>query len=94
MKVDVEGSELEALCSASGLLTKSVAWLGFELNHVTTSVDDALQIKKLLKSAGMAQRSVPGLKEWQWANVGSKTGYMVMYERDAAPDLRLKGCSL
>ena len=81
----MEGFEAQALCSARRLLEGgAVAWLGFELNRMTTSKRDANRIRALLRRAGMAHRPlVPGLPEWDWSRAGRQTGYMVMYSYDA-----------
>ena len=51
-----QGNELEALCSARGLLARASDWLGFEVNAMTTVKGDALRIKTLLEHVGMVQR--------------------------------------
>ena len=51
-----QGNELEALCSARGLLARASDWLGFEINAMTTVKGDALRIKTLLEHVGMVQR--------------------------------------
>ena len=81
-----QGNELEALCSARGLLARASDWLGFEINAMTTVKGDALRIKTLLEHVGMVQREVPGIPRWQWADAGIRTGYLIMYarERDAS----------
>ena len=65
--------------------------MGFEINAMTTSRDDALRIKTLLEHMGMALRAVPGIPQWQWADVGIRTGYMVMYARDQARGTSTRG---
>ena len=85
MKVDVEGSELAALCSASGLFAASaISWLGFEVNTKAITKKNALGVKALLEAMGMEQRVVPGIPKWQWSALGWHTGYMVMYARTTA----------
>ena len=77
----MQGNELEALCSAWRLLARATEWLGFEINAMTTAPRDALRIRTLVEHMGMTQRAVPGIPEWRWADVGFRTGYMVMYAR-------------
>ena len=88
LKVDVEGSELEALCSASALFERGqVEWLGFELNPSATSKAASLTIRQLLRHYGMVHRHVEGLPAWSWdRDLGSlfRKGFMVMYQRDDA----------
>lgn len=94
LKVDVEGSELAALCGASGVFRRAhVRWLGFELNSETTSRAQAMRIRRLLGASGMAQRHLSGLGKdgtWRWREflerekiAWRRKGYMVTYERSA-----------
>ena len=65
MKLDVEGWELEALCSASHLLRDSlVRAIGFELNVATTTRGQASRIGWLLHRHRLLPHRVAGVMPW------------------------------
>lgn len=90
--VDVEGSELSALCGARQLFrNRRVRWLGFELNYETTPRADAVRIRRLLAGYGMHHRHLPSLGKdgvWRWRDflnregAWRRKGYMVMYSKE------------
>ena len=94
LKVDVEGSEMAAVCSATQLLAPGrVQHVGLELNPETLPDNDARRILRVLAKAGYSRVPVAGIVKpgsgLSWANYFRQGGgarekiYMGVFTRGA-----------